>query len=180
MLYIHCRQIFYAQNFFVFFSFMFRMLKVFLDMDKQYKYKNIGCKEEFKYRIQVIRHATRRKKPKPVATEKNRHYYKQDHLYCWTKCNTNYIHVQNICRHKCSFSKPQFKCSDCGKVFKFKSRLTAHKKVHKRAQIKHVKSAHKSSGEKIILMPILNTALVTTMMSLILYLNDLLLWIFLQ
>ena len=30
-------------------------------MDKQYKYKNIGCKEEFKYRIQVIRHATRRK-----------------------------------------------------------------------------------------------------------------------
>ena len=59
-------------------------------------------------------------------------------------------------------------CSDCGKVFKFKSRLTAHKKVHTRAYIKHVKSAQKSSGEKIILMPILNTALVTTMMSLIL------------
>ena len=63
------------------------MVNIFLDMDKKYKCKNTDCEEEFKYRIQVIRHAINCNKPKPVVTEKNRRYYKQDELYCCTKCN---------------------------------------------------------------------------------------------
>ena len=46
------------------------MLNIFLDMDKKFKCENIGCEEEFKYRIQVIRHAINCNKPKSVATEK--------------------------------------------------------------------------------------------------------------
>ena len=79
------------------------MLNVFLEMDKKYKCKDIGCEEEFKYRIHLIKHTIKYNKPKPVATEKNIHYYKQDELYCCTRYNTNYKYVQNISRHKCSF-----------------------------------------------------------------------------
>ena len=109
------------------------MLNVFLGMDKKYNCKDIGCGEEFQYMIQLIRHIIEYNKIKPVAKEKNRYYYKQDELYRCTRCNTNYKHVQNISRHKCSFPKQQFNSSECGKVFKFKSRLTTHKKVHKKS-----------------------------------------------
>ena len=72
------------------------MLNVFLEMDKKYKCKDIGCEEEFKYRIHLIKHTIKYNKPKPVATEKNIHYYKQDELYCCTRYNTNYKYEQNI------------------------------------------------------------------------------------
>ena len=89
------------------------------------------------------------------------------------------INMYRTYRHKHLFPKPQFNCSDCGKVFKFKNRLTAHKKVHKKSIDQTCKNCSKIFHRKDYFDAHVKHCIGYNNDELILHLNNLLLWVFL-
>ena len=96
-----------------------------------------GCKEEFKFRMQLKRHLEKCQYTSSSSLKKCvKDYYKEiDNTFICLSCQHPLKHKTNLKRHNdlCKGpKKPFFKCTNCDKTFAYQSKLNEHVITHNR------------------------------------------------
>ena len=104
--------------------------------ENKHKCKNVGCRQSFKWPMQLSRHKIVCKFEKFV---KKKNYESINGSFVCSKCSKTFKHQSNMTRHASNCSEKivkEYSCDKCPKTFRYKCRLIQHTKVHQKEELK--------------------------------------------